>query len=347
MTPRRPARGMTTKRGFRVLAAPDKFRGTGTAREIAGAIARGSAVAGVGCVECPLADGGEGILDALGGSNRTSLVTGPLGDAVIAPWRLAAGTAIIEMAAASGLTLLGGADNNDPLAASTTGTGELIANAIDAGARRIVVGVGGSATTDGGFGALRAMYPLPRLRGIEIIVACDVRTTFVDAARVFAPQKGASPTQVTLLQRRLERLAQVYRDEYGVDVTTLAGAGAAGGLAGGLAAIGATLVDGFALVADELALAERMREVDLVITGEGFLDEQSFDGKVVGGVVELAAHVGVPVLAVVGDVYDDADTRVETVALAARFGRERALTDTLECVAQAVSEWLAARRCSG
>lgn len=355
MTPRRPAREKAPKAGpspsgkpaFRVLAAPDKFRGTGTAREIAGAIARGAAIARAECDECPLADGGEGILDALGGANRSSLVTGPLGDAVTAPWRLVAGTAVIEMAAASGLSLLGGAENNDPLAASTTGTGELIANAIDAGARRIVVGVGGSATTDGGFGALRAMYPLPRLRGIEIIVACDVRTTFVDAAPVFAPQKGASPTQVTLLQRRLERLAQVYRDEYGVDVAALPRSGAAGGLAGGLAAIGATLVDGFALVADELALAERMRDVDLVITGEGFLDEQSFDGKVVGGVVELAAQVGVPVLAIVGDVFDDADTRVETVALAARFGRERALSDTLDCVEQAVSEWLAARRCNG
>ena len=141
--------------------------------------------------------------------------------------------------------------------------------------------------------------------------------------RVFAPQKGASPTQVTLLQRRLERLAQVYRDEYGVDVAALPRSGAAGGLAGGLAAIGAKLVDGFALVADELALAERMRDVDLVITGEGFLDEQSFDGKVVGGVVELAAQVGVPVLAIVGDVYDDADTRVETRRVGGAF-RSRA-----------------------
>ena len=329
-----------------MLAAPDKFRGTGTAREIADAIASACSLVGVECDVCPLADGGEGTLEALGGANRSSLVTGPLGDAVTAPWRLSGGTAIIEMAAASGLTLLG-ADNNDPLAASTTGTGELIANAIDSGARRIVVGVGGSATTDGGFGALRAMYPLPRLRGIEIIVACDVRTTFVDAARVFAPQKGASATQVTLLERRLERLAQVYRDEYGVDVTALPGAGAAGGLAGGLAAVGATLVDGFALIADELALAERMRHVDLIITGEGFLDEQSFDGKVVGGVVELAAQVGVPVLAVVGDVYDDADTRVETIALAARFGREHAFDDALGCVEVAVSEWLRGRRCNG
>ena len=329
-----------------MLAAPDKFRGTSTAREIASAIARGSQRAGAVCDECPLADGGEGILDALGGANRTSLVTGPLGDAVTAPWRLSGGTAVIEMAAASGLALLGSADGNDPLAASTTGTGELIANAIDAGARRIVVGVGGSATTDGGFGALRAMYPLPRLRGIELIVACDVRTTFVDAAAVFAPQKGASPSQVTLLQRRLERLAQIYRDEYGVDVADMPRSGAAGGLAGGLAAIGARLVDGFALVADEVALAERMHDADLVITGEGFLDEQSFEGKVVGGVVELAAEAGVPALAVVGDVYDAADTRVETIALAARFGRDRAMDGTLECVERAVSEWLTAR-CAG
>jgi glycerate kinase len=332
---------------LRVLAAPDKFRGTGTAREIAAAIARGAARAGAVCDECPLADGGEGILDALGGPNRTSLVTGPLGDPVTAPWRLSGGTAVIEMAAASGLALLPSVDDNDPIAASTTGTGELIANAIDAGARRIVVGVGGSATTDGGFGALRAMYPLPRLRGIELIVACDVRTTFIDAAEVFSPQKGASPSQVSLLQRRLERLAQMFRDEYGVDVRDLPRSGAAGGLAGGLAAIGATLVDGFALVADEVSLSERVHECDLVVTGEGFLDEQSFEGKVVGGVVELAADAGVPVLAVVGDVYDDADTRVETIALAARFGRERAFEHTLECVELAVSEWLSARRCDG
>jgi glycerate kinase len=330
-----------------VLAAPDKFRGTGTAREIAAAIARGAVRAGAECDECPLADGGEGILDALGGPNRTSLVTGPLGDPVTAPWRLSGGTAVIEMAAASGLALLGSADDNDPIAASTTGTGELIANAIDAGARRIVVGVGGSATTDGGFGALRALYPLPRLRGIELIVACDVRTTFVDAAAVFAPQKGASPTQVSLLRRRLERLAQMFREEYGVDVRDLPRSGAAGGLAGGLAAIGATLVDGFALVAEEVSLPERVHESDLVVTGEGFLDEQSFEGKVVGGVVELAADAGVPVLAVVGDVYDDADTRVETIALAARFGRERAFDHALDCVEFAVSEWLSERSCGG
>src|SRR5690606_17500378 len=149
---------------------------------------------------------------------------------------------VIEMAEASGLLLAGGRDGNDAVAASTAGTGELIVAALDAGARRIVVGVGGSATTDGGLAALRALHPLGRLKGVELLVACDVRTTFVDAAEVFAPQKGASPAQVALLRRRLERLAQVYLDEHGVDVTELAGAGAAGGLAGGLAAAGARLV---------------------------------------------------------------------------------------------------------
>src|SRR5437763_562666 len=135
---------------------------------------------------------------------------------------------------APGLELVGGPDGNDPMAATTYGTGELIAAALDAGVRRIIVGVGGSATTDGGLGALRAVYPLQRLRGVELEVACDVRTTFVDAADVFASQKGASGAQMALLRRRLERLAQVYLDDYGVDVRALERSGAAGGLAGAL-----------------------------------------------------------------------------------------------------------------
>src|SRR5206468_8039844 len=125
-----------------------------------------------------------------------------------------------------------------------------------------------------------------RLRGVELVVACDVTTTFVDAAEVFAPQKGASPAQVALLTRRLERLAQVYEAQFGVDVRAIPGSGAAGGLAGGLAALGATLVPGFDVVADALSLTERLDDVELVVTGEGFLDAQSFAGKAVGGVVE-------------------------------------------------------------
>jgi len=303
-----------------VLIAPDKFKGTASAREVAGAIARAAAAADWRTVQKPLADGGEGTLDALGGANRRFLATGPLGEPVDAGWRMQGTTAIVEMASASGLTLIGGPSANDPISASTTGTGELIANAVECGARRVIIGVGGSATTDGGFGALRAMYPLQRFRGVELIVACDVRTEFIDAAEIFAPQKGASPAQVGLLKRRLERLAQVYLDQYGVEVRNLPRAGAAGGLAGGLLVAGAKLVEGFALVAEEVGLHEAIESTDLVITGEGFLDEQSFEGKVVGGVVDLARAAGVPVLAIAGDVFDRADDRVEAISLTQCFG---------------------------
>lgn len=287
-----------------------------------------------------MADGGEGTLDALGGPNRITTVSGPLGAPVEAPWRLDGHTAVIEMAAASGLDLLGGADHNDPIAASTVGTGELIAAALDVGATRIIVGVGGSATTDGGLAALRALHPLARLRGVELIVACDVRTRFVDAAEVFASQKGASDAQVMLLRRRLERLAQVYLGEHGVDVTELEGSGAAGGLAGGLAAVGARLVPGFDLVADEVDLYDHLEGADLVITAEGFLDAQSFQGKVVGGVAALAAHADVPVLVIAGQVFDDAADRIEVVSLVGRFGEERARSDTITCIQEAAASAL-------
>lgn len=289
-----------------------------------------------------MADGGEGTLDALGGPNRTTTVTGPLGDPVEAPWRLHRGLAVIEMAAVAGLVLVGGTEGNDPVAAATHGVGELIATAVDAGARRVIVGVGGSATTDGGLGALRAMYPLQRYRAVELVVACDVRTRFVDAAEVFAPQKGATAAQVELLRRRLERLAQVYLEDYGIDVTEIVGGGAAGGLAGGLAAVGASLEPGFELVADELDLADHVDGADLIITGEGFLDEQSFDGKVVGGVVELAAELNVPVLAIVGEAYDDAEKRVPTVSLVERFGRDCSYAEPLACVTEVVTDRLRA-----
>ncbi len=323
-----------------MLAAPDKFRGTATAFEVASAIADATRTAGASCVELPLADGGEGTLAALGGPNRTSLVTGPLGDPVDAPWRLVGSEAIIEMAFASGLALVGGAAGNDPIAASTSGTGELIAHAAESGARRIVVGVGGSATTDGGFGALRAMYPLQRFRGVEIVVACDVRTRFVDAAQVFAPQKGATRAQVELLRRRLERLAQVYAHDYGVDIRDLPRAGAAGGLAGALATMGARLVDGFELVADAVRLDEQLEGIDLVVTGEGFLDAQSFEGKVVGGVISLAAALDVPVLVIAGDIYDGVDAGLDVVSLVARVGADRAFTDPLGAIRDVVYERL-------
>ncbi len=282
------------------LVCPDKFRGSLSATAAADAIARGLERAGVKDVRAlPLADGGEGTLDALlarGGSRRRTTVTDPLGMPVEAEWGvLAGGTAIIEAARASGLALV--QENNDPLRASTRGTGELIATAITRGAERIIVAVGGSATTDGGLGAVTALGW--SLTGVDLVVACDVRTRFLDAARVFGPQKGATPAQVDFLTRRLERLADEYRQRTDIDVTTIDGSGAAGGLAGGLAAIGARLESGFDVVADAVGLEELLDGAQLVVTGEGRLDPPSLHGKVVGEVLDWAADLGVARRAVI------------------------------------------------
>jgi glycerate kinase len=323
-----------------VVAAPDKFRGTASAPELAAAIAAAAEAAGWTCDQAPVADGGEGLLEALGGSQRWMTVTGPLGAPVEAEWRMRDGTAVIEMARASGLVLAGGPEASDPLRASTAGTGELIVAALEAGARRIIVGVGGSASTDGGLAALRAVQSKGRLAGVELIVACDVTTTFVDAAATFGPQKGATDAQVALLARRLERLAQVYVEDYGVDVRDLEGGGAAGGLAGGLAALGATLVPGFDLVADLIDLEDRIEGADLVVTGEGFVDEQSFLGKVVGGVLDLADLAHVPALVVAGELLVAVPPLAEAVSLVERFGRERAMADPAGCVREVVEAHL-------
>jgi glycerate kinase len=322
----------------RVLAAPDKFRGTASAAEVAAAIGRAARAAGWDCDEAPIADGGEGILEVLGGAVRRTVVRGPLGAEVEAEWRMRDDAAVIEMARASGLLVVGGREGNDPIAASTAGTGQLIAAAVTEGARRIIVGMGGSATTDGGQGCLEVLEPHARLRGVELVVGCDVTTRFVDAAEVFAPQKGASPAQVALLKRRLERLAQLYEEQFGIDVRDIPGGGAAGGLAGGLAAVGATLVPGFDVVAESLDLVGRMEGADLIVTGEGYLDDQSFNGKAVGGMVALAGEAGVPVLVIAGDA--DPGQPVPVVSLVERFGEEKAMSDTLACIETVVTDYL-------
>lgn len=332
---------------MRIVVAPDKFKGTVTAAQCAEALAGPLRRAGHDVVVRPMADGGEGTLDALGGPNRRTTVTGPLGDPVDAGWRLSRRRAVIEMARASGLDLVGGPDGNDAVAASTYGTGELVAAALDAGANDVLVGVGGSATTDGGLGALRALHPLHRLRAVRLTVACDVRTPFADAARDFAAQKGATPAQVELLRGRLVRLVQVYREEYGVDVSTLVGGGAAGGLAGGLACVGAELVGGFDLIAERLDLDADVEGADLVVTGEGFLDDESFDGKVVGGVADMARRFDVPVVAVVGECLDGAEGRVPTVSLTERFGRPRAVAHTADVLAEIAPDLVRFARQSG
>ncbi len=219
-----------------------------------------------------------------------SVVTGPLGDPVDAEYGvLADGTAVVEMARASGLGLVVG--RNDPLRASTRGTGELIAAVIRSGARRVIVGVGGSATTDGGLAALEALGW--SLGGVEVTVACDVDTTFVDAASVFGPQKGASAAQVQLLARRLERLAGEYAKRTGVDVLELEGCRRGRWPRRRPRLDRRGLEPGFDVVAHAAGLDAAMADVDLVVTGEGRLDATSFAGKVVGGVLEWAGEEGV------------------------------------------------------
>jgi glycerate kinase len=331
---------MTRRR--RVVVAFDKFRGSATAEELVEAVSAAARAAGWDALARPMADGGEGSLEVLGGANKISTVTGPLGDPVRAGWRLDGRTAFVEMAAASGLVLVGGAEGNDPIAADTLGTGELISQAIELGARTVVVMLGGSATTDGGFSALRALPPVGRMKEIDLVVACDVETKFCEAAEVFGPQKGASPTQVKLLTRRLERLVQVYREQYGVDVSDVPGAGAAGGLAGGLLAIGARLERGFDVLAEEAELDRLLEGASLVITGEGFLDDQSFNGKVVGGVAEWAAAAGVPVLSIVGarDPSVVAPDHVDVVSLSEVYGETASWERTVDLAAQVAAERL-------
>jgi glycerate 2-kinase len=328
----------------RVLAAADKFKGTASAAQICAAIGHACWALNIECTEIPMADGGEGTLEVLGGPNRTTLVTGSLGQPVEAAWRLHRGVAVIEMARASGLTLAGGPTKNDPLNATTQGVGELIDTALNAGAKKIIVCLGGSATTDGGLGALKAIGTPARLLAVEFLVACDVDTLFTDAAKVFAPQKGATPAQVGMLTGRLEQLAQRYEREYGINVARIPGSGAAGGLAGGLAALGAKLIPGFDIVAEENGFDEAVKEHDLVITGEGLLDDTSFDGKVVGSVLDYAQDAKKRTLAIVGDIDEvmDASLRaeIETISITEMFGTDMALQQVLRCVEDATTDVL-------
>jgi glycerate 2-kinase len=286
-----------------VLVAPDSFKGTFSASRVAAAIGRGLERAGLMPPDlCPVADGGEGTLDALlpqlGGELVAVEVQDPLGREIRAGFGLVedGGTAIVEMASASGLGLVA-EDERDAWAASTYGTGQLIAAAAEAGAQVILVAVGGSATTDGGAGALEAIADHGGLRGAQIVVLTDVRTVFEDAPKVFGPQKGADPDMVERLRERLERLAATLpRDPRGVPMT-----GAAGGLSGGLwAAHGAVLEPGAPFVLDALDFDDRMRASRAVVTGEGKLDEQTLEGKLVGEIGTRARQAGVPLHAIVG-----------------------------------------------
>jgi glycerate kinase len=301
--PRRPIRHDAPMQERPVLVAPDSFKGTYRAAEVAGAIGRGLERAGLMPPDlCPLADGGEGtmeaILLALGGETVGVEVQDPLGRPVQAQFALIedGGTAVLEMASASGLGLVAEGER-DAWAASTYGTGELICAAADAGAQVVLVGVGGSATTDGGAGAIEAIEEHGGLGGARIVVLCDVRTPFERAPAVYGPQKGADPALVKRLEERLDALARRFpRDPRGVPMT-----GAAGGLSGGLwAACGATLEPGAPFILDALDFDARMRAARAVVTGEGRLDEQTLEGKLVGEIGTRTRQAGVPLHAIVG-----------------------------------------------
>ncbi|SER38551.1 glycerate kinase [Azotobacter beijerinckii] len=324
---------------MKIVIAPDSFKESLSATDVAAAIA-----AGLGEVWpqaellCrPMADGGEGTVDAViaavGGERRESLVRGPLGEPVAAHWGWVAGSrsAVIEMAAASGLHLVP-ADRRDALRSCTYGTGELILAALEAGAERIVLGFGGSATNDAGSGMLRALgarfedaegRPLPpggaalaqlqridlsgldpRLATVDFEVACDVDNPLCGprgASHVFGPQKGATPEQVRQLDAALGRFADVCAAALGRDARDSPGCGAAGGI--GFAArtfLGATFRPGIELVAQVSNLEQAMVGADLVITGEGRIDEQTLYGKTPMGVATIAKRHGVPVVALAG-----------------------------------------------
>ena len=332
-----------------LVAAPDKFRGTASAAEVCAAISSAARQAGWSSEEIPMSDGGEGLLEAIGGIPHFTEVAGPLGAPTRAEWRLLppdehhGPTAVIEMSRASGRALLPHPHGEDPLRADTSGVGALLLAARDEGATRIIIGCGGSATTDGGWGAVCTVGDPKALAGITLVVACDVTTPFREAAALFGPQKGASSAQVVQLSERLAGLAERYARQFGVTVDAIPGAGAAGGLAGGLAALGARIEPGFDLIADLNGLGRRIARADLVVTGEGHLDPPSFQGKVPGGVLALAdGHC--PVLCLVG-ASDAALLRsppsgLEIVSLTARFGHDRARAETLALITLVTAESL-------
>lgn len=291
----------TERAGTTLLLAPDSFKGSFTAEQVADAMAAGCAPRSP-IDRCPVADGGEGtarvLLDALGGELVSHPATGPGGEAVDGEFALLSGgeVAVVETASASGWKAAD-ASPHDAWSASTEGTGELIVAAVRAGARTVLLAAGGSATSDGGAGALAAIARAGGLAGARVRVLTDVETSFEHAARDFGPQKGAFPDQVVALTRRLhEQAAQLPRDPRGV-----LGSGAAGGLAGGLwAALGAEIVPGASYVLDAIFFPRRLAEATAVLVGEGRLDQQSLRGKITGEVACRARAAAVPCYAIVG-----------------------------------------------
>ncbi len=331
---------------MRIVIAPDSFKGSASAEAVAEAMARGvrAVFPGAELRTVPIADGGEGTVEALVSATRgrtvEARVTGPLGEPVAARWGVLGDgtTAVVETAAASGLPLVP-AGRRDPRLATTRGTGELVRAALDAGLRRLVLGLGGSATNDGGTGLARALgirfldaagqeLPEggaalarleridlsgadPRLPGLELLVACDVDNPLTGprgASAVYGPQKGASPAVVAELDLALARFARVAAEATGRDVAGAPGAGAAGGLGAGLLFFTpARLRPGVEIVLEATGFEALVRGAALVLTGEGRTDAQTAMGKAPVGVAAVARRHGVPVICLSGGLGDGAD----------------------------------------
>lgn len=315
---------------MRVLIAPDCYGDSLTASDAAEAIASGwlRARPDDDLTLAPQSDGGPGFVGVLAGrlgDLRTLRVCGPLEAAVDADWVLDGDTAYVECAQACGLALLRGPPTvHTARAAHTRGVGQLIEAALAAGARRIVIGLGGSATTDGGRGMIVALggldAALQRLAGTELIVATDVEHPMLGpmgAARVFGPQKGADPDMVEQLEHRLTAWAAELDAAAGRAVSAQAGAGAAGGLGAALLALGARRASGAGIIAEHTHLADDLAAADLVVTGEGRVDDQSLHGKVISSLAAAAAARRVPVLVLAGQVtLPDAALRAAGIAAA-------------------------------
>jgi glycerate kinase len=267
----------------RALASPASLKGVLSAREASAALAEGWRAAGADARELPVADGGEGTLEVLdAGEWREAVVADPLGRPVRARWLLLpGGVAAVESAEAIGLGLVA-EDERDVMRASSRGLGELIGEAIAAGPAELIVFLGGTATVDGGAGLLEVVDSIP----VPVRAACDVRAPLLDAVRVFARQKGARPEQFGELERRMENAVLApYRD--------LPGAGAAGGLGAALASLGAELLEGAPLVLELIGFHDRLRQDDIVVTGEGTIDRSTFMGKAPSAVLSACQEAGV------------------------------------------------------
>jgi glycerate kinase len=300
----------------RVLLCPASLKGVLTAREAAAALAGGVRAAGADAIELPVADGGEGTGEALhaalGGEWREAFVSDALGRRVGAEWLLLPdGRAVVEAAAAIGLPLLAESER-DPLVASSRGLGELVLAALQEGPSGLVVGLGGSATVDGGLGLREVLRSLP----VTTTVLCDVRTELADAARLFGPQKGASAEEVEVLDRRLAGMSEL------APYASLPGSGAAGGLGAAFAALGAELVPGAPAVLDLAGFDERLAGCDLAITGEGQVDRTTTEGKAPGVVAARCAAARVRCVVFGGRVRDELPG-VETIPLSGDASRAR------------------------